>query len=314
MTAVSHGRPGVIERLWGSAYLLLSLTVLFWAGNSIAGRAANGVVPPMALSFWRWFIALLIVLPLARPHLRRDWPELKRRWKIVLALGLTGVSWFGAIMYWGLQYTTALNSVLVQAAIPPMIFLAAFVFLRERASGRQLGGVALSLLGVLVIITQGQPWRLAHVGLNIGDVAILLGVCLYAIYSVLLRRRPDVHPLSLLACTFAVAAAALLPFYVGEMLSGRFMRVEPAAFVDIGYVAILPSVVGYLFFNRGVELVGPGPRGPVHPPDAGVRRGAGRPPAARTALPVPPLGHRADRSRDRPGLPAPRAAGRGGRH
>ena len=253
---VTDGPGGLLKKLWESAYLLLGLTVLFWAGNAIVGRAAHGVVPPMALAFWRWLMAWLVVMPMSWPHLRRDWPELLRRWKIVVLLGVTGVASFGAFLYWGLQFTTAVNGVLLQSAIPPMVLLAAFVLFRERAGLGQMAGVALSLGGVLVIITEGHPLRVAQLALNIGDGAVLCGVALYAIYAPLLRLRPKVHPLSLLASTFAVAAVAILPFYVAELASGRLMTATPGAFLAIAFVAILPSVASYLFFNRGVELIG----------------------------------------------------------
>ncbi len=122
-------------------------------------------------------------------------------------------------------------------------------------------GVAVSLVGVLVIITQGQPWMLLHLGLNIGDAAILFGILLYAAYPPLLRRGPDIHPLSLLACLFAAGAGATAPLWGIEMASGRFMRLEPGAFAAIGYVSIVASVLAYLFFNRGVALIGAGRAG-----------------------------------------------------
>ena len=261
MTAVSSARPGAIQRIWGSAPLLLSFTVLIWAGNSVVGRAAAPVVPPMALTFCRWSIALLAVAPLAWPHLRRDWPEIRRRWRILLLLGLTGLAGFPTFLYWGLQYTTALNSVLLQAAIPPLVLLCSFLLFRERATGGQLAGVGLSLVGVLVIIAQGRPWMLLHLGPNIGDAAILFGILLYAVYPPLLRQRPPIHPLSLLACLFAVGAVATFPLFLIELASGRTIAAGPGAFAAIAYVSLAASVTAYLCFNRGVELIGAGRAG-----------------------------------------------------
>ena len=261
MTAAFSARPGAIQRLWGSAYLLLCLTVLIWAGNSVVGRAIHGVVPPMALAFWRWALALAAILPAAAPHLRRDWPLIRRGWPILLVLGLTGAAAFPSLLYWGLQYTTALNSVLLQAAIPPLVLLAAFILFRERASAGQLAGVAVSLVGVLVIIAEGRPWMLLHLGLNIGDAAILFGIVLYAAYPTLLRRKPDIHPLSLLVCLFAVGAVTVLPFYALEIASGRLITAGPAAAGALAYVSLAASVIAYLFFNRGVALIGAGRAG-----------------------------------------------------
>lgn len=242
--------------LWRAAPLLLAAAILFWAGNSIAGRALAGVAPPLALAFWRWVVALALVTPLAWPKLKADRAELVRRWRTVLGLSMTGVASFGALLYVGLQHTTALNSILLQAAIPPLVMLFAWAVLRERTSRGEIGGVALSLAGVLVVITRGRPWDLLHLGLNRGDAIVLVGVVLYAVYSLLLRRRPAVHPLSLLWATFACAALLLAPAYAWEIASGRTLPLTPQTLAGIGYVAVFPSFLAYLFFNRGVELIG----------------------------------------------------------
>lgn len=246
-----------LSRLWRAAPVLLCLTMLFWAGNSIAGRAMAGVVPPMTLSFWRWVLALALITPFAWSRLRADRAELIARWPMVLALSASGVASFGALLYLGLQSTTALNSLLMQAAIPPLILLFGFVVLRERTTLAQTAGVALSLLGVLVVIAQGRPWDLLHLDIHPGDGLVLVGVVLYAAYSLLLRRKPQVHPLSLLWTTVACAVLLLAPAYGWELAHGQTFSPTPKALAGLAYVAVFPSFLAYLFFNRGVELLGP---------------------------------------------------------
>ncbi len=230
--------------------------MLFWAGNSIAGRALAGAVPPVALSFWRWAAALVLVTPLAWPHLKRDWPELRRRWKMIVALAAMGVASFGVLLYFGLQTTTALNSVVMQAAIPPLVMLFGWLALRDRVNRWQIAGMALSLVGVLAVVTHGRPWDLLHLGLNAGDGLILIGVVLYAVYSLMLRQRPQVHALSLLWATFVASLVLLAPLYAVELAAGHRIVVSPASFAGIAYVAIFPSFLSYLFYNRGIELSG----------------------------------------------------------
>jgi drug/metabolite transporter (DMT)-like permease len=230
--------------------------MLFWAGNSIAGRSLAGVVPPMALTFWRWALALLVITPFAWRHVRADAAELKRRWKMVVMLSVTGVGAFGALLYLGLETTTALNSLLMQAAIPPLIMLFALVFLREQTGRGQVFGVILSLAGVLVVITEGQPANLLHLKLNPGDGLILIGVVLYAGYSLLLRFKPAVHPMSLLWATFLAALVMLAPFYAWELAAGRTFELGVPAITGLIYVAAFPSFLAYLFYNRGIELIG----------------------------------------------------------
>ncbi len=239
-----------------SAPVLLTLTMLFWAGNSIAGRAMADAISPLALSFLRWSVALALVTPFAWRGLKADAPELLRRWKMVVALALSGVATFGVLLYFGLHTTTALNSILLQAAVPPLVMLMAWARFGERASRAEIVGVVLSLLGVVAVITRGRPWDLMHLGLNPGDALILAGVVLYAVYSLLLRRRPAVAPLSLLWATFAVSALILAPAFVVDLAIGRPPPFSAKAAAGVAYVAIFPSFLAYLFYNRGIDQIG----------------------------------------------------------
>lgn len=249
-------RPGAFARLWGSAYVLLTFTALAWAGNSVVGRAARDLVPPVALAFWRWTIALALLLLLAWPHLRRDWPALRASGGTVVLLGVLGIGAFNTLLYAGLQHTTAVNATLLQGAQPVLILALGLALFRDRVGPAQAAGVALSLLGVLVIIGRGDPAVVLGLDLNAGDMTIAFAVLLWSLYSVLLRNRPAVHPLSFLAATLTVGVAAILPFYAAEVMSGRLIAPGAASALAIGYVAIFPSLLAYACFNRGVELIG----------------------------------------------------------
>lgn len=242
--------------LWSRAYLLLTMTALFWAGNSIVGRAARELVPPGALSFWRWAIALCLLLPLAWPHLKRDWPVLRANWPIMLLLGALGIGGFNTMLYTGLQTTTALNSMMLQSAQPALILMVGALVMGDRTSARQIAGVIVSLAGVLTIISRGDIGALLGLELNIGDAIIGVAVVLWAIYSVFLRRRPPVHPLSFLAASIIVGVVVILPVYAVELWSGRMIVRAWESGLAIAYVSIFPSFLAYLFFNRGVELIG----------------------------------------------------------
>jgi drug/metabolite transporter (DMT)-like permease len=249
-------RDRLLSALWSRAYVLLTLTALFWAGNSIVGRAARDLVPPVALSFWRWSIALMLLLPLAWPHLRRDWPVLRTHPVIMLVLGALGVGAFTTMLYTGLRTTTALNSMLLQSAQPALILLVGAVLMRDRTNARQIIGMLVSLAGVLLIVARGNWNALIHLRLNIGDAIIGAAVILWATYSVLLRRRPPVHPLSFLAASIIVGLCGIGPAYIIEILSGRLIVPVTETWFAIAYVSIFPSFLGYLLFNRGVELIG----------------------------------------------------------
>jgi drug/metabolite transporter (DMT)-like permease len=245
-----------VAALWSRAYPLLTITALFWAGNSIVGRAARDLVPPAALSFWRWTIALALLLPLAWPHLRRDWPVLRKNWPVMAILGALGIGAFNTLLYTGLQTTTALNSMLIQSAQPALILMVGALVMRDRTSARQIAGVVVSLVGVFIIIGRGDPALLLALQLNGGDAIIAFAVLLWALYSVLLRRRPLVHPLSFLAASIMVGLIVIIPVYAHELWSGRLIVPGMGSALAIAYVSIFPSFLAYLFFNRGVELIG----------------------------------------------------------
>ncbi|MDG5747577.1 DMT family transporter [Qipengyuania sp. XHP0207] len=236
--------------------MLLTFTALFWAGNAIVARAARELVPPVALAFWRWTIALAIILPFAWGHLRRDAPVIRANWKMLLVLGALGIGAFNTLLYTGLQETTALNAMLLQSGQPALILFLGAIFMGDRTTLRQIVGAAIALTGVLWIIARGNVDVLGTLSFNEGDLVIGLAVCFWAIYAVMLRHRPTIHPLSLFAVTLVIGIAEIAPFYALELSSDRHIVLQQESLLAIGYVSIFPSILAYLFFNRGVELIG----------------------------------------------------------
>ena len=245
-----------LARIFDMPYLLLPLAPLFWSGNFIVGRAVRTALPPIGLAFWRWCLSALIVVSVARPHLVRDWPAIRAHWKILALLSVCGIAAFNTLVYTGLQFTSAINGILLQSAIPVCIVVMSYLLFRETVTLLQTGGILISLAGAVVIITQGNLAIFTHLALNIGDLLIIIAVLSYAVYSALLRKRPPLHPLSVLAVTFTLGALILLPFYIWEHVFRQIMPVTRLTLIAVGYVAIFPSIVAYLCYNRGVELLG----------------------------------------------------------
>lgn len=245
-----------MRRLYDLPHLLLILAILFWAGNFVLGRAVHTEVPPVGLAFWRWTVAFLIILGPAWKHLRRDAPELVGHWRILLVLSFSGIAVFNTFVYTGLNDTEALNAFLIQSFMPVVIVVMSFLFFRERITGRQSLGVLVSLVGVTVILTRGNLGLLATLEPNPGDLWVLAAVVFYAAYSALLRKRPEIHPLSFLAVIFAGGTVMLAPFYAAETIGGRPVPLDTTSLATIAYVAVFPSILSYVCFNRGVELLG----------------------------------------------------------
>jgi drug/metabolite transporter (DMT)-like permease len=252
--AYSRGRKrlGLLDQ----PYLLLSLTSLFWAGNTIVGRVSAGHIPPLTLSCIRWGGAFLILLPFAALHLDRDWPTIRKHAGTLALLAFSGFSSYNAITYYALQYTTAINGLLMQSSAPLFVALWSFLLLGERLTLRQAGGICVSLTGVLVIISQGSLAVLLGVGFNYGDPWFLVALLIYGYYMVAFRNRPPMHPVSFLAVGIGLGTLFLLPGMVWEIAEGKSFVLDARNMASLGFLWVIPSLIGYLFLNRGVELIG----------------------------------------------------------
>lgn len=249
--------PTSLQHRLSNPYLLLTLTALFWSGNMVLGRGVRADIPPMALAFWRWAIAFLLVVPLALPHLKAQWPLLRKGWRPIIVLGLLGVGSYNTFAYIGLQTTTATNAVLLNSFIPVATIAIAWAFLGKRLKPLEALGVAISLAGAMTIVARGDLNVLLHLNLNLGDLWMLGAVGVWAIYTVGLAWRPaGVHPMLMLAAFTAVGLCALFPAYLWELSTGRHMNIHLGSLASLAYVGIFPSFVGYIFYNRGVAEVG----------------------------------------------------------
>lgn len=237
-------------------YLLLSITALCWAGNAIVGRMAAGHIAPVTLSFLRWSFAFLIILPFAWKHLVRDWGAIRGRLGIMIVLSITGIGAFNTLQYWALEHTQALNTLLLQSAGPLVVAVWSLLLLGVRLTLAQAAGVLLSMAGVVIILMHGDLTRLSNIEFNLGDLIFLVALAIFGIYSVLSLKRPDIHGLSFVAFTFGAGAACLIPLFIWELFARPLMQIETANLLTLAYVALFPSTIAYLCFNRGVQLIG----------------------------------------------------------
>jgi len=242
----------------GSPYLLLVLTTLCWSGNFVLGRAVHDLIPPVALVFWRWAGALLILLPFALPHVREQLPLLRRHWRRLAVFAFLGISCFNTFVYVALHSTTATNAVLINSIIPVLIVLLSMVFDGTAVTPRQAVGMALSFAGVGTIICRADLKVLLSLSANHGDLWVLLAVVSWALYTWLLRRRPQgLHPFSFLFAIILLGLVPLLPLYAWELGSGLRMTTGLATAASLLYVAVFPSVVAFILWNQAVGEVGP---------------------------------------------------------
>jgi len=249
--------PSPLSWLNNQPYLLLALASLFWAGNIVLARYVAGQVPPLTLSCVRWIGTFLMLWPFARTHLARDWRTLLAHWPMVLLLALTGFAINNALSYWAMQYTQALNGLMIQSSTPLFVALWSLALFGVRLTLAQFAGIATSLIGVLVILLRGDLGALAGIQFNRGDLMFAGALLVFGLYSALMSRRPAVHQLSLIASCTAAGAVLLLPLAVWEYSSGFVLRLNVLSVLTLGYVIVFASTLAYLFFNRGIGLIGP---------------------------------------------------------
>jgi drug/metabolite transporter (DMT)-like permease len=258
MSASHHAPAAVSPGHWlaNQPYLLLSITALCWAGNAIVGRLAAGHIPPVTLSFLRWTAAFLIILPFAWKHLVRDWSAIRGRLGTMIVLSVTGIGAFNTLQYWALEHTQALNTLLLQSAGPLFVAVWSLILLGIRLTLAQAGGIVLSLTGVIVILLRGDLGALGSIEFNAGDIIFTVALVIFGFYSVLTLKRPNIHGLSFVGFTFGCGAASLIPLLIWELLSRPLMRLDLPNLLMLFYVAVFPSTLAYLCFNRGVQLIG----------------------------------------------------------
>ena len=249
-------------RLTPSTTLLLSLPPLLWAGNAIAGRLMNGLVPPMTLNFLRWAMAFVILLPLG------GWVLISgafwRNWRRYALLGFLGVGCYNALQYLALKTSTPLNVTLVAASMPVFMLGTGWLFFRQRFGLLQICGAALSIAGVLVVLARGDWATLLTVRLVPGDLYVMLAALAWSFYSWQLSFSAQ-DPVDIRADWAAFLMAQIV---MGLLWSGSFAAVEWATtqaqilwswpvVTTLLYIAIGPAVIAYRCWGLGVQRAGP---------------------------------------------------------
>ncbi|HEV8107222.1 MAG TPA: DMT family transporter [Burkholderiales bacterium] len=239
------------------AFVLLALANLFWAGNWVLGRALRDAFDPVSLNFYRWLVALVALAPFALPGLAAKRHLIRSHAGLLALLALLSVSVFQSLVYLGLQSTTAVNAVLINCAGPLFIVLAAWALDGERAKPRQFAGMLISVAGILVILSRGEPRALAGLELHSGDAWIVAAIAIWGVYSVLLKRRPPglggVHFLFVLS---VAGVLFLLPAFALQALDSPPRLPGAAEAIGVIYMGLAASVGAFLFWNRAVVVVG----------------------------------------------------------
>src|SRR5215212_9709801 len=246
---------------YGRPYLLLTLTMLMWGGNAVASRLAVGEVSPLAFTFLRWTLPVAILGVALRHQLLANRQALAERWPLVLLMGTLGLTVFNALMYVAAHHTTAVNITILQGSMPVLVLVGALLFYGTHIRGWQIFGMAVTLFGTLLVATRAELATLTSFSFNIGDLWMLLACCLYAGYTVALRKKPPVPGQVFFAALAGVALLTSVPLMAYEVASGTVTWPTLRGWLIVLYVGLFPSFVSQVLFMRGVELIGPGRAG-----------------------------------------------------
>ncbi|MNO13573.1 aromatic amino acid exporter [compost metagenome] len=234
-------------------YAFLILANLFWAGNYVFGKYVVAEMTPLQMVFSRWLIAVCLLFPIAHFVERPQWKNVWKHWPILLLMAVLGVAGYNFLLYEALQYTTSLNAALVNAINPALIVLFSALLLKEKFSALGGVGLLLSLLGVLLVLTNGQLQRIFQLEYNIGDLLMLLAILVWTAYSILGRRIKGLPPIASTAVSAMLALILIFPFV---LTSGIPFPLSKEATIGILYIGIFPSVGSFIFWNASIREIG----------------------------------------------------------
>ena len=238
-------------------HFLLTLTSIFWAFNTVAGRAAVGEVSPLLIVSVRWFFVSIILSILCRNQLKEIWRIVNKRLKWIIFMGLFGFTGFNSAYYIAAHNTIAINLGLVQGTMPAFIIIIAWVWLKDKINLTQFLGVLITFLAVLIVVSAGNLSLLLNLELNNGDIIMIFACSLYAVYAVGLRKKPKIGALPLLTFFAYVAFLGSIPGLIFEFFSNQFILPGYKGCIILGVIIIFPSFLAQIFFMKGVEKIGP---------------------------------------------------------
>jgi len=240
------------------AYILLTLTALFWSGNFIVGKAASIYeIPPFSLNFYRWLFAFIILFPFTYKEIIANKKYVLENLGFFIILGITSITIFNSIVYYSLYHTQVISGVLMISTIPVWIMFIASLLKIEKTNIFQIIGVILSLTGVICIITKADFELIRNMDFNKGDLSMVVAMFSWAIYSALLRKKTyKISQIALLEVIIICGFVFLIPIYFIEMSLGYKVILEIPFILTLSYVVLFPGIIAFLFWIKGIAFIG----------------------------------------------------------
>lgn len=244
-------------RVYGNAFVLLTMTALFWGGNTIAGRLAIDEVSPMVVVCLRWVIVSVVMTMLLLPRIKKEWPLIQPHLGKMTLMAAFGFVAFNSLFYIAAHSTTAVNLGIIQGSMPMFVLIGALLVFGTPVRLLQVVGILLTLIGVVMVAARGDLQVLLTLAVNPGDGIMLIACVFYSGYTLALRNRPQVSGLVFFAVLSIIAAITSFPALGYEIAVGTMQWPTFKGWLVVLYISLFPSCLAQIFFMRGVELIGP---------------------------------------------------------
>lgn len=240
-------------------FLLAIIATLLWSGNFIIARKVSHTISPISLAFYRWACASLVLFPFAYKKVIAELPHFKANWKILSLIALTGIALFNTFVYVAGHNTTAINMALIGTTSSPIFAtIMAVVFLKERLGFYRIIGMIICIAGIILLISKGSWEILLSFKFSSGDAWILAGAFAFAVYNILVRKKPvQISALSFLLIIFVIGTLMLFPFYLLEQsIVDNSTQWSTTLISSILYLGIGTSVLAFWCWNLAISKLG----------------------------------------------------------
>lgn len=248
-----------------AGFIMATAATIIWSWNYIIARGLHDAIPPSSLSFYRWFVAALVLLPFALGKVVREYQVIKKNWRYIAITAFSGVTVFNTLIYLAGRTTEAINLSLIAISSPIFIVIFSLLFYRTRVGIKKISGIVITITGILLLLTKGDISVLINISFAAGDLWMLIAAMTFAVYSILvIKRPPELSRTSFLFSTFTAGLLMLLPLYISDLILYPYPSFNSQLIISILYIGIFASVAAFFLWNRAIELIGPSNAGLIY--------------------------------------------------
>lgn len=253
------------KKNFASGYIFALIATAIWSGNFVIARNLSDSIPPITIAFWRWSIALIVITPLALKSFIAEWPILKNHKIYLLITSILGVTIFNTLIYIAAGTTTALNLSLIAITFPVFILILSRYIYKEPITTKKVLGIGLVAIGIVIIVTKASYQALLDLSFHIGDIWMIAGSFIFAVYSILLKRKPKgVGIWSFQFSTFLLGVIFLIPLFLWEYTTAPAFTYSDKAYISFLYIGIFASLTAFVLWNKAILIIGPTKSGMIY--------------------------------------------------